>query len=66
MRPQRSIRLFKVLFSVFCMTGLSDILLGVVLAFKAVYKLEVTRQQNDKRIISLLQQMKDMVEVLIR
>lgn len=37
-----------------------------VLAFKAVYSLEMTRRQNDKRIIALYKEMKDMVEVLVR
>lgn len=40
--------------------------LVVVIAFKACYNMEVTRRQNDKRVIALLQEMKDMMEVLIR
>ncbi|KAI0960928.1 hypothetical protein AcV7_000168 [Taiwanofungus camphoratus] len=37
-----------------------------VLAFKAVYTLELTRRENDKRIISLYVEMKDMITVLVQ
>lgn len=36
-----------------------------ILAFKAVYSMERTRQENDKRIISLYVAMKDMIAVLV-
>ena len=37
-----------------------------VLAFKAVYNMEVKRRQNDKRIVALYVEMKDMIGVLTR
>ncbi|THH02008.1 hypothetical protein EW026_g787 [Hermanssonia centrifuga] len=37
-----------------------------ILAFKAVYSMERTRRENDKRIISLYVAMKDMIVVLIQ
>ena len=37
-----------------------------VLAFKAVYTLETKRRENDKKIISLYVEMKDMMSVLVR
>lgn len=37
-----------------------------VLAFKAVYTLEVTRHENDKKIIALYVEMKEMMTVLIQ
>ena len=37
-----------------------------VLAFKAVYTMEMTRRQNDKRIITLYVSMKDMIAVLVQ
>lgn len=40
--------------------------LAPILAFKAVYTMERTRQENDKRIISLYVAMKDMIAVLVQ
>ncbi|TCD67366.1 hypothetical protein EIP91_010200 [Steccherinum ochraceum] len=37
-----------------------------VLAFKAVYNMELTRRENDRRILSLYVEMKDMITVLIQ
>ncbi|GJE98690.1 hypothetical protein PsYK624_149250 [Phanerochaete sordida] len=37
-----------------------------ILAFKAVYSMERTRQENDKRIIALYVAMKDMIRVLVQ
>jgi hypothetical protein len=37
-----------------------------VLAFKAVYTLEAKRRDNDKKIISLYVEMRDMMAVLIQ
>ena len=37
-----------------------------VLAFKAVYTMEMTRRSNDKRIITLYVSMKDMIAVLVQ
>lgn len=37
-----------------------------VLAFKTVYKLEMTRRENDRRIQALYVEMKDMMAVLIQ
>lgn len=37
-----------------------------VLAFKTAYSMEMTRRQNDKRILSLYVEMKDMMEVLFQ
>ncbi|KAI0340329.1 hypothetical protein BDW22DRAFT_412068 [Trametopsis cervina] len=37
-----------------------------ILAFKAVYSMERTRRENDKRIISLYVAMKDMIAVLVQ
>ena len=37
-----------------------------VLAFKAVYTMELTRRENDSRIRSLYVEMKEMIAVLIQ
>ena len=37
-----------------------------VLAFKTVYKMEMTRRENDRRIQALYVEMKDMMAVLIQ
>ena len=37
-----------------------------VLAFKTVYKMEMTRRDNDKRIVALYVTMKDMIAVLVQ
>ncbi|KAI8983185.1 hypothetical protein BD414DRAFT_523114 [Trametes punicea] len=37
-----------------------------VLAFKAVYALETTRQENDRRVITLYVEMKDMMMVMVQ
>jgi hypothetical protein len=37
----------------------------VVLAFKTVYTLEMRRRDNDKKIIALFAEMKDMMGVLL-
>jgi hypothetical protein len=37
-----------------------------VIAFKACYNMEMARRQNDKRVIALFREMKDMIEVLTR
>ncbi|KAI0692702.1 hypothetical protein BC835DRAFT_1416357 [Cytidiella melzeri] len=37
-----------------------------VIAFKACYNMEMARRHNDKRVISLFKEMKDMIEVLTR
>ncbi|KAI0083947.1 hypothetical protein BDY19DRAFT_604899 [Irpex rosettiformis] len=37
-----------------------------VIAFKACYNMELARRQNDKRVIALFKEMKDMIEVLTR
>ncbi|EKM56765.1 uncharacterized protein PHACADRAFT_172445 [Phanerochaete carnosa HHB-10118-sp] len=39
---------------------------AAILAFKAVYSMERTRQENDKRIIALYVAMKDMIRVLVQ
>lgn len=44
---------------------LADAWVAPILAFKAVYSMERTRQENDKRIISLYVAMKDMIAVLV-
>ena len=41
-------------------------ILVAVLAFKAVYTLETTRRENDKKLIALYVEMKDMMAVLIQ
>ncbi|KAL1940585.1 hypothetical protein VTO73DRAFT_8020 [Trametes versicolor] len=38
----------------------------VVLAFKAVYALETTRQENDRRVMTLYVEMKDMMMVMVQ
>jgi hypothetical protein len=38
---------------------------GVVLVFKTVYTLELNRRENDKRIIALYVEMKDMMGALL-
>lgn len=43
-----------------------DVLSGVVIVFKAVYTMEMTRRQNDKRILTLYVSMKDMIAVLVQ
>ncbi|KAJ2965360.1 hypothetical protein NUW54_g14143 [Trametes sanguinea] len=37
-----------------------------VLAFKAVYALETTRQENDRRVVMLYVEMKDMMSVMVQ
>lgn len=37
----------------------------VVLAFKTVYTLEMRRRDNDKKIVALFAEMKDMMGVLL-
>ncbi|KAI0826090.1 hypothetical protein BC629DRAFT_47848 [Irpex lacteus] len=37
-----------------------------VIAFKACYNMEMARRQNDKRVIALFREMKEMIEVLVR
>jgi hypothetical protein len=37
----------------------------VVLAFKTVYTLEMRRRDNDKKIVALYAEMKDMMGVLL-
>ncbi|KAI0327267.1 hypothetical protein GY45DRAFT_1327868 [Cubamyces sp. BRFM 1775] len=37
-----------------------------VLAFKAVYALETTRQENDRRVVTLYVEMKDMMMVMVQ
>ena len=37
-----------------------------VLAFKAVYYLENTRQENDRRVMTLYVKMKDMMMVMVQ
>ncbi len=37
-----------------------------VLAFKAVYALESTRQENDRRVMTLYVEMKDMMMVMVQ
>ena len=37
-----------------------------VLAFKAVYYLETTRQENDRRVMTLYVKMKDMMMVMVQ
>ncbi|RPD59334.1 hypothetical protein L227DRAFT_576182 [Lentinus tigrinus ALCF2SS1-6] len=37
-----------------------------VLAFKAVYTLEITRQENDRRVVTLYVEMKDMMMVMVQ
>ncbi|THH02037.1 hypothetical protein EW026_g779 [Hermanssonia centrifuga] len=39
---------------------------AAVLAFKAVYTMEMTRRENDRRIISLHVSMKDMIQILVQ
>jgi hypothetical protein len=39
--------------------------LVVVLAFKTVYTLEMKRRDNDKKIVALYAEMKDMMGVLL-
>ncbi|KAH8102306.1 hypothetical protein BXZ70DRAFT_891052, partial [Cristinia sonorae] len=38
----------------------------VVLAFKAVYTMEMTRRENDQRVRSLYSEMKDMIAILVQ
>lgn len=45
---------------------LRAILPVAVLAFKAVYTMEMTRRENDKRIRSLYVEMKEMIAVLVQ
>ena len=42
------------------------VLLVAVLAFKAVYALESTRQENDRRVATLYVEMKDMMMVMVQ
>ena len=37
-----------------------------IITFKACYNMELARRQNDKRVIALFKEMKDMIEVLTR
>ena len=37
-----------------------------MLAFKAVYTMDMTRRENDKRITALYVSMKDMIRVLVQ
>ena len=37
----------------------------VVLAFKTVYTLEMGRRDNDKKVVALYAEMKDMMNVLL-
>ena len=37
-----------------------------VLAFKAVYTMEMTRRDNDRRVKSLYVEMKDMMSILVQ
>ena len=38
----------------------------MVLAFKAVYYLESTRQENDRRVMTLYVEMKDMMLIIVQ
>ena len=55
------IRLFIHLYCVY-----PDVWTVAVLAFKTVYKMEMTRRENDRRIQALYVEMKDMMAVLIQ
>ena len=39
--------------------------IDVVLAFKTVYSLELGRRDNDKKVVALYAEMKDMMNVLL-
>ena len=48
------------------MFPIADVGLAPLLAFKAVYTLEMTRRENDTKIRALYVEMKDMVAVLVQ
>jgi hypothetical protein len=42
------------------------VLVAAVLAFKAVYTLEAKRRDNEKKVIALYVEMKDMMAILLQ
>ena len=48
-----------------CPTPVTDGFVAPILAFKAVYCMERTRRENNKRVVSLHYAMKEMISVLV-
>ena len=68
MMLQKYIHLFQVLYA-FESSRVKAILISssvAVIAFKACYNMEMARRHNDKRVVTLFKEMRDMIEVLIR